>query len=182
MAESAFIIRVSEAEPLVCNLRAQFDSSAKLGVPAHITVLYPFMPPESITAAILQQARAAISGIQPFEFRLAKVGRFPGVLYLAPEPTASFVELTDRLTRQFPDFPPYAGKFQLLVPHLTVADGGESQATVAEVQLLALMKQYGPVPARCDTVTLIENSSGRWKEKCSVPLGGVSDLSVFPNG
>jgi len=44
------------------------------------------------------------------------------------------------------------------------------------------MKQYGPVPARCDTVTLIENSSGRWQEKCSVPLGGVSDLSVFPNG
>jgi 2'-5' RNA ligase len=171
MAESAFIIHVSEVEPLVSGLRAQFDSSAKMGVPPHITVLYPFMPPESITAEVIQDARRAVSSIQPFEFRLATIGRFPGVLYLAPEPSATFVELTNNLTRQFPEFPPYEGKFQVVIPHLTIADVDDSQASLAEARLLALMKQHDPVRAKCDALTLIENSSGSWTEKASIPLG-----------
>jgi 2'-5' RNA ligase len=174
MAESAFIVQVPEVEPLIGNLRAQFDSSAKLGVPAHITVLYPFMPPESITEAVVHEAGAAISQIQPFAFRLATVGRFPGVLYLAPEPSAPFVELTGSLARQFPEYPPYQGKFQLVIPHLTVADGGDPQVTVAEAQLVALVEEQGPVLAKCDTLTLLENSSGRWREMRSIPLVGVS--------
>jgi len=52
MAESAFIVRVPEAEPCVGALRERFDASVKLGVPAHITVLVPFMSPERITEAV----------------------------------------------------------------------------------------------------------------------------------
>jgi hypothetical protein len=44
MAESAFIVCVPEAEPHVAVLRERFDASARLGLPAHITMLYPFMP------------------------------------------------------------------------------------------------------------------------------------------
>jgi hypothetical protein len=39
MAESAFIVRVPEAEACVSELRNRFDASVRLGVPAHITVL-----------------------------------------------------------------------------------------------------------------------------------------------
>jgi 2'-5' RNA ligase len=170
MAESALIVRVREAQPLVGKLRDQFDSSAKLGVPAHITVLYPFMPPERITAAVLEEVSHAISGAQPFEFRLACVKRFPGVLYLAPEPSAPFVDLTNRIARQFPEFPPYEGRFQPVVPHLTVADGGDSQASDAEAQLLVIMREHGPVFAKCASVVLIDNFSGLWREKCEISL------------
>jgi 2'-5' RNA ligase len=170
MAESAFIVRVPEAEPLVGKLRDQFDSSAKLGVPAHITVLYPFMPPEHITREILEEVGGVISGIRPFGFRLATIGHFPGVLYLIPEPSAPFAELTEAIARRFLQFPPYEGKVQSVIPHLTIAAGGDSQVTDAECQLLALMSKRGPVVATCDTLTLIENSTGRWKEKCAIPL------------
>jgi hypothetical protein len=50
MAESAFIVRVPEAEPHVAHLRERFDPMALLGVPAHITLLYPFLSPEQIAA------------------------------------------------------------------------------------------------------------------------------------
>ena len=46
--ESALIIAVPEAEPLVKALRERFDWSAAQGVPAHITILYPFIPPEKL--------------------------------------------------------------------------------------------------------------------------------------
>lgn len=170
MAESAIIVRVLEAEPLVGRLREEFDSSAGLGVPAHITVLTPFMPPERISDAIVQQLRSSISRIRPIEFRLGTVGRFPGVLYLAPEPSGPFVELIARLVREFPEYPPYGGEFQHIVPHLTVADGGESQ--VAEARLLDLIRERGPVLATCEGLRIIENSAGRWREMCQLPFGG----------
>lgn len=164
MGESAIIVPVAEAEPLVGKLRDQFDSSARLGVPAHITILYPFCPPEAITAKVLDDLRRGIADIQPFEFCLATVGRFPGVLYLTPEPAAPFVKLIEAIARQFPEYPPYEGRHHTIVPHLTIADGGDAQVAAAEAELLALMKQHGPVRSICDGVRLIENSSGRWKE------------------
>jgi hypothetical protein len=48
---SGLIIEVPEAEPAVRQHRERLDASAPLGVPAHITVLFPFMPPEAIDAA-----------------------------------------------------------------------------------------------------------------------------------
>jgi hypothetical protein len=41
--ESAIILPCAEAEPFVAPLPLQFDRSARLGVPAHITLLYPFL-------------------------------------------------------------------------------------------------------------------------------------------
>jgi hypothetical protein len=60
MAESAFIIDVPEAESIASTVRAQLGSSSDPGIPAHITVLYPFMPPELITADVVQAARDAV--------------------------------------------------------------------------------------------------------------------------
>jgi 2'-5' RNA ligase len=171
MAESAIIVAVSEAEPLVGELRAQFDSASKLGIPAHITVLYPFLPPERLTQLILEGVHSALAEVQPFDFRLATVGRFPGVVYLAPECSDPFVDLVAKIVQQFPEYPPYGGKFQSVIPHLTVSDCGELQADTVEAQLLALMKAEGPISGRCDALTLIENSSGRWSEKSYIRLG-----------
>lgn len=42
--ETAVLLRVPEAEPLVREWRAKGDPSAAHGVPAHVTLLYPFVP------------------------------------------------------------------------------------------------------------------------------------------
>ena len=57
MPESAFIVRVPEAEGHVAGLRNRFNASVCLGVPAHTTVLVPLMSPERITATVLGDTR-----------------------------------------------------------------------------------------------------------------------------
>jgi hypothetical protein len=54
------------------------------------------------------------------------------VTYLAPEPAATFRRLTSELHKLFPEFPPYGGAFDEIVPHLTVPlTEGEDLSTLA---------------------------------------------------
>ena len=53
MAESALAVYVPEAEKYVSGLREKFDPSARLGAPAHITLVYPFAEPGEIGASTL---------------------------------------------------------------------------------------------------------------------------------
>ncbi|HLQ37488.1 MAG TPA: 2'-5' RNA ligase family protein, partial [Planctomycetota bacterium] len=105
-----------------------------------------------------------IDSIRAFRFRLATIERFPGTLYLAPEPAAPFVALTESVARAFPQHPPYRGQFASIVPHLTVAHGSEAERDAAEAQLRASLSASGAVLAACSDIVLIEDSSGRWRE------------------
>ncbi|RYH15022.1 MAG: 2'-5' RNA ligase family protein [Alcaligenaceae bacterium] len=164
MPQSALIVRVPEAEPHVSHYREQYDPSAKLGVPAHITVLYPFLPPELINSAILEKVQAAISCETAFPFHLATVGRFPGVVYLNPEPSDPFVSLTRAITQAFPDYPPYRGQHAGTVPHLTAAQTGEPEQGAVAAELHRLLENLGSIVSSCNELVLIENSTGRWEQ------------------
>lgn len=164
MADSAFIVRVPEAEACVGALRVRYDASVKLGVPAHITVLAPFMSPERITEAVLQQAQAALNAASSFSFRLSQVARFPATTYLVPEPAQPFIALTQCLVHSFPEYPPFRGEHDCIIPHLTVAHGCVSEAEAAAQELAAAMRAHGPIHGRCGSVVLLENSSGHWRE------------------
>jgi hypothetical protein len=164
MAESAFIVRVPEAEACVGALRERFDASVRLGVPAHITVLVPFMSPERITTAVVQRVHQALGEVPAFAFKLARVQRFTATAYLAPEPAAPFIALTRSLMRRFPEYPPFGGEHEFIIPHLTVAHCSASDAELAGVELAATMQTHGPIASSCASVVLLENSSGLWRE------------------
>src|SRR5262245_17605350 len=51
--EPALIVAVPEAERAVARFRAALDLAAGWGVPAHVTVLYPFLPPQRINEDVL---------------------------------------------------------------------------------------------------------------------------------
>ena len=53
--ESALVVLVPEAEALVKPFRDRYDPSAAVGVPAHITLLYPFKPPDEVDGAVLDK-------------------------------------------------------------------------------------------------------------------------------
>jgi len=173
MAQSAFIVRVPEAEPHVARLRERFDPSARLGVPAHVTLLYPFMSPELVTPGVLAAVSQLALSVAPFSFRLGPIRRFPGVVYLATEPAAQLVALTQKLVRLFPDYPPYAGQHEAVVPHLTVAQAGEAELRQAEAELAASIGTKC-IPASCSEFVLIENSSGLWEPMHTFTLAACS--------
>jgi 2'-5' RNA ligase len=171
LPETALICRVPEAERYIARYRERFDPSARRNVPAHVTILYPFMPPAQVDSGVIDELRAIAAAVHCFEYRLAETRRFPVSLYLAPQPEDSFAALTAAVFRAFPDFPPFAGKFATVVPHVTVAHADEAQLCEIEVELRIALASGSPLRARCSEMVLIENSSGRWEELQRFPLG-----------
>ncbi len=70
MEESALVIIVPTAEPVVGSFRARYDPSAAVDIPAHITVLYPFMPPEKIDDQVEADLGALFLARPAFSFFL----------------------------------------------------------------------------------------------------------------
>jgi 2'-5' RNA ligase len=171
LPETALICRVPEAERYIAHYRERYDPPARRNVPAHVTVLYPFMPPADIDDTALAQLAAIARAVPCFKYRLAETRRFPVSLYLAPQPGDSFTALTDAVWRAFPDYPPFAGKFTTVVPHVTVAHADEAKLCEIEVELRIALASGGGVAARCSEMILIENSSGRWEEMQRFALG-----------
>ncbi len=170
MTESGIIVCVPEAEALVGALRERHDPSARLGVPAHVTVLYPFIAPERIDASILERVRTAVRDVGAFSFSLDTIGRFPATVYIEPRPAAPFIDLTERLAAEFPGCPPYGGTHADIIPHLTVADGSADEADIVEQSLAALLAAHGPIRSVCSSIVLMENSGGRWMHMHVFPL------------
>jgi hypothetical protein len=122
--ETTLLVPVPEVEPVVRSWRGRFDPAAGYGVPAHITLLYPFLPPDLIDAGVMGRLRTLFGRAQPFAFSLVEPRRFgEKVLYLAPSPDEPFRRLTTSLVEEFPECPAYAGAFDGVVPHLTIVDG-----------------------------------------------------------
>jgi len=170
VAETALICRVPEAERYISHYRQRFDPSARRNVPAHVTILYPFMAPELVDADVLETLQRIATSVPCFNYRMARTQRFPVALYLDPEPGAPFSALTDGIFHAFPDYPPFDGKFDTVVPHVTVAHGDEPLLCEIEIELRIALPGSG-VTARCEEVVLIENSSGRWEQMHAFALG-----------
>lgn len=170
MPETALICRVPEAERYIGNYRQRFDPPARRKVPAHVTVLYPFMAPEDVDAAVVEELRAVAASVPCFDYRLRELRRFPSSLYIAPAPGDSFDALTNGVHQRFPDYPPFAGKFDTVVPHVTVAHGDEALLCEIEIELRIALPGAG-VSARCEEMILIENRTGVWEVMETLRLG-----------
>jgi len=173
--QTALIIVVPEVEALFGRFRARLDPSAAAGVPAHVTVLYPFLPPPRISAPVVRSLRQLFGRVAPFEARLARIRTFPKVLYLAPSPAAPFRRLIRSVFRTFPETPPYAGQYSDFVPHLTVAHVADSRRLAKVVsQFQAAAKGRLPVRINVRSVVLIERKSGTWRRRLVFRLGTAS--------
>ena len=169
--QSALIIEIPEAEPVVSQWRSRLSSVATLGVPAHVTVLYPFLAPDLIDDAVLDGVAAVAAAVDQFEYRFSTTGWFGDeVLHLVPDDPRPFAELTDALAAAFPEHPPYGGEIREPVPHLTVADA----ADVEEMRRAeSAIRENPPVEGRAHRLTLIgEDPARHWSPIGWFPLGG----------
>jgi hypothetical protein len=63
--ETALLLPVPAAEPAVGRHRARLDEAARDGVPAHITVLYPFLSPAGIGGPLLATLGSLFAEVIP---------------------------------------------------------------------------------------------------------------------
>lgn len=167
--ETAFILRVPEAESLVRDWRMKHDTSAPRGMPAHVTVLYPFMPLRAISADVYEQLDALFAAHTNFELTFSSPRRFPDTVWLSPEPAAPVKLLTGAMAAAFADYPPYRGTFPDTIPHLTVAQGDSAVLDAVAADLMARLTR--PIHAHITACVLFAMTDAGWREQRSFPLG-----------
>jgi 2'-5' RNA ligase len=166
-SESGIIVPVREAEPIVGDLRSLHDPQARAGVPAHITLLYPFARASRVIMEV-DALRQLLGDVPAFEFSLTDVGRFPVTAYLHPEPSAGFVHLTEMIARRWPEYPPYGGAFPTLIPHLTIADRVSTDVLDAVDRIVTA---HLPIHCRATEAWLIcSNERGVWSRSHVFPF------------
>jgi len=159
---------------LVRPFRDRHDPAAKAGMPAHITLLYPFKSPNEIDGTVLDILRRCFSNFTSFEFSLTTINRFPGeVLYLVPEPEDPFRQLTLGIWGCYPETPPYRGRYSTVIPHLTVADRllGEQELGEVTREFEQASHRHLPIQGHAAEVTLMDSRSGRWEINTTFKLG-----------
>lgn len=175
---TALLVVCPAVEPVVRHHRRRYDAAARVGVPAHVTVLYPFVAPAEVTRVVRERAAAVAAATAPFDLVLRRTAWFDEtVVYLAPEDPDPLVALTAAVTAAFPGHPPYQGRHPQTVPHLTVAHH-QPRPVLREVERAVL-----PVLPVHQPVTAIELWTGprptthgqaRWRRLETFPLAGTA--------
>jgi 2'-5' RNA ligase len=165
---SAVLVRVPEAEPVVGEHRLQHTLDARAGMPAHVTILFPFVEPGRV-GEVEERLAEIIAGTPAFDLVFARTARWPEILYLEPEPAEPFVALTRTIEREWPDQPPYGGTHETIVPHLTVA---ESDDPALLDRIAVEVEPLLPVETRVREASLfVESHDGHWREHSRLPFG-----------
>jgi 2'-5' RNA ligase len=168
---SAVIVTVPEAEPVVGEWRLRHTYDAPLGLPAHVTLLFPFVPAGGIAEAEGRLAEV-VAAHDAFDATFPRTARFPELLYLEPEPAERFGALTAAIAAGWPEHPPYEGEHETVIPHLTVAEStdGSLLDSIAEA-----VEPHLPLALQVTEASLfVEDANGRWHEHSRLPLGAPS--------
>jgi 2'-5' RNA ligase len=164
---SGVVVRVS-LPPALARIRSGDDLAASAGAPPHITILYPFLPVAILRPAVRRELVGIAAMVEPFDVSFGRVGRFPGAIYLIPEPSAPFVHLTAAIVTRFPGYLPYEGAFDEVVPHLTLVES----ATAPLGPIAEAAERHLPFRRRIAALELlVESGDGRWHGRWRIPLG-----------
>lgn len=163
------LVHVPEAERVVGEWRLRHTNDAPLGIPAHVTLLYPFVPPDELDAEVEERLARVVGAVEPFDVTFSRTARFPDVLYLAPQPSEPFAVLTSAIAAEWPEHPPYEGEHEVVIHHLTVAEGDDEELLE---RIAADVEPKLPLRTRVTEAQLwAEDDTGRWNERNRLPLG-----------
>jgi hypothetical protein len=104
------------AEPLVGEWRAEHDWAARYGIPAHVTIRLPFLPPDQWQDPSL----GALTNLLPVDVTLARLEDRPGALVVIVEPDDELRQLTEIVGELWPTLPPNKPEHARVAYHLTV--------------------------------------------------------------
>lgn len=179
--ESALLLPVPAVEGAVGEHRARLDASARDGVPAHVTVLYPFLPPGEIGPEALAELSRIFARVPRFSVTFGEVRWFgESVVWLGPSDESPFRKLTALAVAAYPSCLPYRGAHEDVVPHLTIGHvsvgypGGPSELRAAGDAVRPLL----PITTEATEVTLMTGPTpgrsgqpGQWQTVASFALG-----------
>lgn len=171
MSRTLLALMVPEAESLVGDMRARLDPSARLGLGAHITLVYPWLDSGDVTAGVLLRLRGITMAHTAVSFRLDSVDAFPSTVWLAPSPVEAIASLAASLAAAFPERPRIGPDFERYVPHLSAARNVRKGRDNIVAALHDRLHIHGPVECLCKDVHVMERDAACWRVLASSPLG-----------
>jgi len=136
MEFTALLAPMNQVDQQIDDLR-HLDPAAGSGLPAHVTLLYPFGPVDQIDTEVVSRLRALFGAHRPFTVEFRYIRWFgDDVLWLAPEDPGPFVAMTEAVVAAYPQWQPYGGAFETIIPHLTVdsTEAADGLASVGELR------------------------------------------------
>jgi 2'-5' RNA ligase superfamily len=156
---------------------------AAVGVPPHVTLLYPWRS-APLDDASLAALRTVVHQCVPFSLTLGRVALFPrGVVYATVEPDAPIRWLIGAIVELFPDTPPYGGEFAWTgpVPHCTLARCKPDQVESVRSEIAETFKAILPITI---PITRLPSRKNRTREcgrsRPQSPSGPASSASGQP--
>ena len=170
MAATAIVVPFDDLDAVVGTHRRVLTTDGGDGMPAHVTLIYPFADDAALGDHETGRVRAALGAFSRFDVTFRRFGRFdaqPPVLYLDPEPGAPFVGMIAALEREFPAFPSFGGIHETVIPHLTIAQTGDAPAMQGAKDDVA---SHLPIQTRVTAVTVMAHLAAGWRPLERIPL------------
>ena len=166
---SALVVPFSVPSPLA-RVRQRWDYAALTGVGPHVTILFPFVPCVELGLQARAELGAIARAVPAFEVRFEQVRRFPDLVWVEPEPSEPFAALTAAVVGRWPEFPPYGGAYETVIPHLTIVES--EVAALNEIERLA--RRVTPFARRAQRLELwCQDGAGRWRTRWRMPLAAT---------
>jgi 2'-5' RNA ligase len=169
---SLLIVPPHEVQAFAAPLRQRYAPNSYMQGPAHITLFYPFVPPQLVSSTT-SQLISLCSSIAPIHLTLDRYDQFDSTHFLAPSDPSDIISLHRLILSAFPDYPPYAGEHGTdLVPHLTLAHN--DSPTEATQIVLPPTPSFSFAVAQIYLYLGLSEGNIPWVPISIIPLGGES--------
>lgn len=156
-SQSSVDIVIPELDTIIGKWRKSTVDIASLGVPSHITLLWPWCPPP-ISDEYIKKLENVLSFLNSFVITFHKIEYFgESVIYLDVENKKEVKELMDRVGQEFPEYPMYENTIKDPQSHLTIAKPKNSESFF---KVNSEIKQYIapllPLKFNIEEITIME--------------------------
>ena len=159
---TAVVIELPSAEALLQVAVGVRASLVRTGLPAHVTVMYPFVPVADLGDDTEREFHRLAGSIPSVDLLLRRLVTAPG--FVAVE-TAELAPTVAAFRNAWPDLRPYGGRFgESPTAHVTVALGcDEAEARCVGDRVRELL----PLPARAEAAHLVALTDRGWQRRAS---------------
>ncbi|MFJ1567910.1 2'-5' RNA ligase family protein [Streptomyces erythrochromogenes] len=164
---TAVVIVLPDAAPLLDAAWRIDPALVRPGVPAHVSLLYPFVPEAALTGQDEKNVGSLAASFPAADLLLEDVVTAPGFVAVSvPE----LQPIADAFHAQWSGLRPYGGRFGARpAAHVTVAMGADDPATAAHVR--TEVGNLLPLRTRAATVQLVVLTEDGWRPRFTAPLG-----------
>ncbi|GAA5176070.1 2'-5' RNA ligase family protein [Pseudonocardia eucalypti] len=175
LGRTALVIPVPEADPALAAVGTRYPRLARPGLPAHLTVLYPWLPAAYVDDRARRSCAALAATAEPAEAEFREIGVHPGMVFLRPADPGPVDRLIAGARTRWPELPPYGGKYPDSPAHVSLALGGMSPEEVDGVR--DLVGPMLPITSRLAELWLVALGPDGWLATDRWPLGVLQDTA-----